>query len=680
MLADIWMKALGPQYPHFPHFPQQTPRFRQSTVCSGLVRYAADHVRALFTLLVVAVAITPLTHAQPVTPPTTSSAPPSSLTLGPEHREAYLDHAAFLADPALQGRLPGTPGIERAAAAAQLDLAAAGLQPLFQDAGTGRPTFRQQLDLGTRRTLGNPTAALIINDQQTPLEHGTDFSLLGYGSGGAGELPLTFVGYSIVAGPEGYIGYTLADRLDGRAVIILRYEPMDDDGLSLWAPSGQAWSGSAGAIGKARAAARRGAAAVLFVTPPAADTGDPLETLDETTAPAGMDLDIPAMQFSADAAASLIAAADPEGRSLNDLIALANRAGTVVQLNDNARLRFDADLDQSPLTSANIGALLPGRGDLAERSILIGAHYDHIGLGTFASRSPDRAGEVHPGADDNASGTAGLLLAADVLAAAYAGLPADADARSIIFVLFTAEESGLVGSAEYTNNPPRPIRRHDLMLNMDMIGRYEDLLEVGGLDSADGLEDLLTPLFDASPLNILPDSFLGAGRSDHASFHRAAVPAVFFHTGLHDQYHTADDTIDTLNIDGALDVVELVCQVALTAATHPGDLPYNGPGVPPADPDEIEDGRPRVQVGIATRDSPLEQGFRIARVADGSPAERAGLRPGDRVTAWNGQPVADVEAWLELLIEHQPGDRVTVTIIRAGQQQTLELELDAIDD
>ncbi len=610
-------------------------------------------------------------------------APDDLPELDPALAQRYQQTIAALADERMGGRAPGTEGIELAAQFIEDRFAELGLEPVFDQTITAddgsevvrpRASYRQPFQRGSQTVLNS--ASLALADAELALDQ--DFSVLGHSGAGAFTGPVTFAGYSVVSGPGGYLGYPPRTDLAGRAVMVLRFEPMREDGTSKWATSG--WSFSAGLQAKLSSAARRNASAIILVTPPNAD--DPrvgrLENIDSTTG--GNTYDVPVIMITPEQADRIAREGDPEGRSLQELIDLANDKGTVINFDDDVTISTAVDIEQRSILTDNIGAILPGRGDRADEYVVIGAHYDHVGRAegelANATRSPGNIGDIHPGADDNASGTAGVLLAAQILADRYASLPDDAHARSIIFLAFSAEESGLHGSRFFSDNPPVPTADQVAMLNMDMIGRLRDgRLEVGGTESSPDLDAIALPHLEASGLAVTRE--IGRqlrGRSDHANFESEGIPNMFVFTGLHDEYHTVDDTLDLINADGGARVSTLVADIAFDVATRddpPSHTARQQRGVTTA-------ARPTIRVGVVPADHP-EGGFTVARLFEDTSASDAGLREGDRVLTWDGTPIDSIDAWSPVLLEHTPGDVVTLTIERDGEEQTIEMTLRSAD-
>ncbi len=304
----------------------------------------------------------------------------------------YNDHIVTLASPFMDGRLPGTNGMEVAKDYVQYWMGEAGLQPAFEDQA-GVMSFRQPFPLGSSLEVRHQSIGLA--DSGTALVSGKDFQLLGLGGSGSITAPVTCIGYSIAEGENGYTSFLPDQDLSGQIALMFRFEPMDNNGKSLWAKNGP-WSSKAGFAGKVAAAANTNPAAILIVNTPGAN--DP--RIHEMMAAGGggaKRTDAPVFLITADAASKLLKESGYEN-SLMDLRLHADDGGTPVEL--GVQFKIEADLDRSPLMAENVGGLLRGKGSLADELIVIGAHLDHLGMGDFGSRSGP--GELHPGADDNA--------------------------------------------------------------------------------------------------------------------------------------------------------------------------------------------------------------------------------------------------------------------------------------
>lgn len=318
----------------------------------------------------------------------------------------------------------------------------------------------------------------------------------------------------------------------------------------------------------------------------------------------------------------------------------------------------------------NIAGLLPGKGDLADQFIVVGAHLDHLGDGREGSRG--QTGLPHLGADDNASGVAGMLVMAQTLAAEYGQL--SGDRRSVLFIAFSGEESGLKGATHYVNNPIAPMPAHTLMINFDMIGRVkEGRLSVSGVGTGEGLAEIVTPVFDASELIEQVEQSL-SGRSDHWAFYEAGVPVLFVtQTDGHDDYHTQNDVSWKINRTQGAATAQVFTRVVHAVAGNAESIQFVGGGRPAAGP-SMGDIKVRFGIRPGTYVDGVE-GVAVGGVSPDSPADYAGLKAGDVLVAWNGQLVGDVRDWMGQLMRHEPGDVVTVTVDRDGERIDLKATL-----
>ncbi len=613
--------------------------------------------------------------------------------LGPVAREWY-QHVMTLSGPYFEGRAPGSAGIERAADYVQFWFERIGLEPAFsaeQDkTGTwtsyrqflelpgGKPTIERALMQYRRAEIGEQTA-----------EVGVDFTVLGNSGTADVSAPLAFLGYAIEEGPDGYSSFPDEDEggqdLAGRIVMILRYEPLDDEGRSRFTT--RRFSRHAAIPPKMKAAVDRGAAGIILVNPPGAVFAkDGLQ--DPAASRAGNELEVPVVQVTPEIANRLLAGSDTEGRDLSALRRIADEGkhGSVLFEGENT-VRLATAIDGGMNRTANIGGVLRGQGELADEWVIIGGHYDHLGLGTFGAM-PNNRGRLHPGADDNASGTSGVIVATQLLSDRYASAGVDANLRSILFLAFTAEESGLNGSRYYVEHPTLPAGSINAMLNMDMIGRMRsDTLAVGGTSSAEGMLEEIRPMLEKSGLIVHADPN-GRGPSDHASFYGAGIPVLFFFTGTHDVYHQPGDYGWTVNPAGAAKVIDLVVEVAAHFATDSERLVFGGgrPTRVVSKPTNGDAGKPDpndrgyapvrlgVRPGMGAGDEP---GVRIEGVSENTSASDAGLRKGDVIIAWGGEDLVDVMDMVTRLRAHQPGDVVEMVIIRDGEEMTIPVTMKA---
>ncbi len=321
------------------------------------------------------------------------------------------------------------------------------------------------------------------------------------------------------------------------------------------------------------------------------------------------------------------------------------------------------------LPSQNVAALLPGTDPaLAEEFVVIGAHFDHLGRGLQGSLETDSAQAIHNGADDNASGTAGVLE----LARLFAATPTR---RSLLFVAFSGEELGLLGSAKFVDEAMPP-GRPQTMVNFDMIGRLRnDRLIVYGTGTAAELPAILEAANRADPLTIsaVPDGF---GPSDHSSFYARDIPVLHFFTDLHEDYHRASDDADKIDAAGTARVVDLAARVVRAVADRPEPLSFVRQAPPVRAAPAAPGSRPYLG-SVPDMAAGTTPGLRVTGVTPGSPADAGGMKGGDVVVELDGKAVTDLETYTAALYSKKPGDTITVIVVRAGERVSLTITLAA---
>lgn len=308
----------------------------------------------------------------------------------------------------------------------------------------------------------------------------------------------------------------------------------------------------------------------------------------------------------------------------------------------------------------NVVGLIPGRGRLADETVVLGAHYDHLGMGGSGSLDPDSLGVVHNGADDNASGTAVLIETARQL-----GTRAADETRTIVFVAFTAEELGLIGSDHYVKNPVRPNESTYAMINFDMVGRLsENKLIVIGTGSATQMPALVDSINSHNAL-LLTKTDDPWGRSDHSSFYSAKIPVVHLFTDTHTDYHRTTDDWDKIDYDGAAQVAFFAGDLAWSFATRRTPLTY----IDVPQPVQAMGGGSGASLGTIPDMSGSPGGVRLNGVRAGSPAEVAGLQAGDILIQIGEHEFADLYGMTDALRAHKPGDTVKLVVMRDGERR-----------
>lgn len=318
----------------------------------------------------------------------------------------------------------------------------------------------------------------------------------------------------------------------------------------------------------------------------------------------------------------------------------------------------------------NVIGVLAGRDpDLRDEVVVVGAHYDHLGPGTFGALDPDSMGRVHNGADDNASGASALVHIARKLALTR-------PARTVVFIAFSGEEEGLLGSDYYVKHPIFPLARTYAMVNLDMVGRLRDRrLLVYGVETAREFPALLDSLNRGGKFD-LKASGDGWGRSDQSSFYAAGKPVLHIFTDLHEDYHRATDDWEKINADGLAEVADFTGQLVRALANRREPLTFVNVPPPQAAAGASSSGY-GTYLGTIPDMSGGAGGVRLTGVRAGSPAELAGLRGNDVIIAMGGAAVPDLQALTGVLRSHRPGDVVEVRYLRDGAEQVTRVTLGA---
>jgi hypothetical protein len=330
------------------------------------------------------------------------------------------------------------------------------------------------------------------------------------------------------------------------------------------------------------------------------------------------------------------------------------------------RLKGEVTVERRKADVKNVVAVLEGEGPLADETIVIGAHYDHLGLGGAGSRA---IGEklIHNGADDNGSGTAALIEVARILAARDKKL-----SRRVVFIAFTGEERGLIGSARYCREPLYPLEKTVAMLNMDMVGRLKDeKLIIQGVNTATEFAPIVERLGKQYGFEVTEKTG-GFGPSDHSSFYSYKIPVMHFFTGLHSDYHRPSDDFDKINVGGMRRVAEMVTDTAVALAeaeTRPAYLEQtSGRGG-----DATAGDRP--YFGSIPDFGQEKPGYAISGASKDSPADKAGFKAGDNIIKFGESKIGSLEDFDSALRKYKAGDKVTVVVERNGAELKLEVTL-----
>ena len=479
-----------------------------------------------------------------------ATATTTSTQLVPADPERYLNDIKTLTQPRMEGRGEGTKGLVRAEHLLADRYKSTGLEP------AGKKGYLQSFTVTTGAKLKGKNHFVIQDGAaKASLKLSQEYVPFSFSGSGLVTAPLVFAGYGVTAEEFGYDDYAGLDTKD-KIVVVFRYEPSGfaakngNQGLTTHSQN----------ITKAINARNHGAKGLLLVNGKLGEgEEDTLTRFGSVSGPENVGI-----LFAQVKNAVAEAWFGPTGKSLKELQEQINSSGKPASFNlpDALRATLAVDIESTHATVNNVLAYLPGK---TSEYVIIGAHYDHLGRGTFDSLAPSQIGQIHPGADDNASGTAGLLEVARILAPLKGQLE-----RGVLFASFAGEELGLLGSAAWVQNPTKPLDDAVAMLNMDMIGRIKDnKVYIGGVGTGSTFEKILEQAHGNSPLKF-EISQSGYTSSDHTSFVTKRIPVLFFFSGLHSDYHKPSDTWDKIVPGTAADLLNVVARVAVQLASDPG--------------------------------------------------------------------------------------------------------------
>jgi hypothetical protein len=609
-----------------------------------------------------------------------SRKPALTRTVGaPSPAESRLrEDIGYLAADEREGRGPGTRGIEEAADYISFVFKSAGLKP-----APGADGYFQPFTIGGSPSLGNRQELAFAGpgDRRIEGQFKTDFTPLAIGIGATPkEVPIVFAGYGITARDSStkldYDDYAGVD-VKHKAVLILRREPQAKDEKSPFA--GRETTRYATFQHKATNAFQHGAAAVLLVNDKGGLNGEKDALMRFGAAGPEPFSRIPFAMLTRELADKLLAAAgQPALATLEEQIDadLKPRSRDLV----GWTLSGQFAINREEFRSKNVIGVLEGAGPHADETVIIGGHYDHLGRGGLLSGSlAFLSHDIHNGADDNASGTAMVLELARRM-----GARRDPPPRRIVFMAFSGEERGLLGSHHYAEHPLFPLSSTVMMFNCDMVGRLngKEELTMIGTGTSPGLEELVKVLGKSSGLTIKTVAGMtdGFGGSDHQSFYPKGIPVLFAFTGVHRDYHRPSDDSDLINYAGMARIADYLELLLLDVVRRPERPPFTGlaerRGPRTADP-----ARKGSSVYLGTMpdyeaaSKEGAEGMKIQGVTEGSPAEKGGLKGGDVIIRLGDKKVGTIYDFMETLAAHKPGEEVDVMVKRDGKEVKLRVTL-----
>ncbi|MDY3551247.1 M28 family peptidase [Gemmata sp. JC717] len=587
----------------------------------------------------------------------------------------------FLASPECEGRGIDTKGIEKAADYVAATFKAAGLKPAMKDGSYFQPftvTMSAKLSKPTSLTIAGP------NDAKKELKLNTDFTAMGFSPTSKADAGLVFVGYGITAPDLKYDDYA-GQNVEGKFVVILRrtprYNEKGDKRFDTTVPDGEDSTHAAFATKIELAQANKAAGVIMVNDAGAAGKTDalapyPLHATGTTPAT------IPVVMVKR-AVIDEVLAGGP-WKSLTELETaiggdLKPRSFAVA----NWTARAEVTVERTDLKVKNIVGVLEGSGPLKDETVVIGAHYDHVGYGSWGSLAKDGKGKIHYGADDNASGTTGLME----LARRY-GAAKNRQGRRLVFVAFTAEERGLYGSIHYCKEPLFPLDKTVAMINMDMIGRTQpvsadwlglfgkkDRLVVYGTGTGTGLDKLVDQVSAKSDFRVSAQK-AGTGPSDHDSFYRKKVPVLFLYTGTHGEYHRPTDVPERINIEGLKKTADFAQSLADDLTTRSTAPKFQAVSDPWRDPTEAPRGPQGPRLGVRPDYMYEGEGMRLEGVTPGGVAEKTGLKDGDIIVEVAGKPTPNVGAYMTAMSAQKIGTTIDIVVDRKGKKLTLKANLE----
>ena len=580
--------------------------------------------------------------------------------------DALLAHIKFLSSDELGGRGNGTPGLERAADYIAEQFKSAGLQP-----GGKNGTWFQPFELVTGLTVGEGNRLTVSSGRHAiSFTLGETFFPLSATANGEARVPsaqvvgapVVFAGYGISAPSLNYDDYAGVD-VNGKAVLIFTHEPQEHR---------RSFTSHVSLMNKAMTARHKGAKLLLIVS-------DPTHERDEAPFagfardPQAEDYGIPVLRVHRSRIAPLL-----EAWGLDATAKEIDTTGEPRSRVLDAKADYVEHLAKTRRTVRNVIGVLPGSDPARkDEAVVVGAHYDHLGLGGRHSMNPSLAGQIHNGADDNASGTAAIIEVARTAAASR-----DRFARTVVFVAFAGEELGLIGSAQYVNDPPIPIDKTAAMLNLDMVGRPRGRIMISGLETAPAIDEELKPAAAAiEGLEIRRfQEGAGVGSSDDTSFLLKKVPAVAFFSGFHGDYHRPTDDWPHIDDAGAARVASLAYELAARLSARRERPQYVARAAPAghgttSGSETGSIGGYGPYFGSVPDFGDSDAGVKFAEVRENSPAAKAGLKAGDLMVSFDGKPMRTLYDFTYALREKKPGDEVEVKVVRGGEPLTVKVQL-----
>ncbi len=567
-------------------------------------------------------------------------------------------HVKFLASDELEGRRSGEKGNTLASQYIGIEFGSYGLKPMGE-----KDNFFQYFNvLNTVKAGTHNRLTISIGSKILQLGLDQNFRPMVMSSDTFVSSSVVFAGYGIVADSLKYDDYAGLD-VQGKIVIALRFTPdfgrNDSKFMSYESP-----------YLKAITARNKGAIGIILVTGPNDEENPGLVALrfDRQVSSAG----IPAINVKSTIIDSLFRLSGQKLslKGIQDKI-YETKQPLSFQIS-HCTISMRTELIRTYAATANVLGFLEGNDPkLNKEVIVIGAHYDHLGWGGPSSGSlKSDTTAIHRGADDNASGIAGLLELAQYFAAHRNLIK-----RSVLFAAFSGEELGLLGSNYYVKNPAISLDSTIAMINLDMIGRMRDsIVVIEGMGTSPQWDKIIRTANSSSSLQLKlkPNGF---GPSDHASFYIKDVPVMFFFTNLHEDYHRPSDTWDKINYTGEQKILEYIIKIVEDLANRDAKPSFTKVA---SDTNQANSERQNIRVSLGLMPDYAEDvvGLKISGTRTDSPAEKAGLKSGDVIIKFGGKDIKNIYDYMYMLANYKAGDEVAIVIMRDKEEITVRAILE----
>jgi len=561
------------------------------------------------------------------------------------------EHINFLASDELKGRDTGTEECLEAARYIENEFKKYGLTPFFDGSYLQEFPFISSIQL----TANNILTIKLPEKELNPVLH-EDYITLPFSGNADADAELVFAGFGISAPKLEYDDYENLD-VEGKIVVVLRNHPEQDNPHSKFnkfAPLRK----------KSSVARDKGAVGIIFVNGyEEYKLGDDL--VDFKYDRGGAVTDFAITNIKREVVEEIFNSNGMSFKNHYDKIIKEQKPASFIFKNINAKL--SAGVEEIETISWNVAGYLPAAyPKFKDEFIVLGAHFDHLGMGGPNSLYQGNDPKIHNGADDNASGTAGVLELAEKFSTIKDKLN-----RNILFVAFSGEEHGLLGSSYFVNNMPINANQVATMINMDMIGRLNDaksLIVYGTGTSTDWkvfLDDINSYDFE------LTFNDEGYGPSDHSSFYGKKIPVLFFFTGTHTDYHKPSDDADKINAIGEENVLKYIFDFTsfISRLNEAPDYLL----VEKKDMGQMP-GR-KVWVGTIPDFAGEVDGYKISGVSEGGPAQLGGLQGGDIIIKFGEKKISNIYDFTYALADFVPGDKVKVVVKRGEEEITFEVTL-----